>query len=219
MMRKRGREQRDPARPRTRAAPCGRSFPARFWSTLSGGAGDAPTAKTKERGERLDPDTQDPAQPGGPSAAASGRLPSSRRRVQKCPFHVGALHVRAGSPQYKNARFSQATCTPPPERTRKSRCSLFPSRRGAIFPVSRLFQLWNSLATGGSTKMYASPNPCTPQRHHGGCRAIAFELFEPDRSPKYHRQPKNSTARPLESWHVAVFAPEIARERNRKRLI
>ena len=58
------------------------------------------------RSERVDPDTQDPARPEGPATADRAPLPSSRRRAQKCPFHVGALHVRPVSPLYKNARFS-----------------------------------------------------------------------------------------------------------------
>ena len=122
------------------------------------------------RGKRVDPDTQLQSQPGGPSAASCARSPASRRRVQKCPFHVGALHVSPDFALYKNARFSQATCTPPPEPARKSKCSPFPSRRGPISPVSKPFQLWNSPESGGGTKMYASPNPCTPQGHHGRCR-------------------------------------------------
>ena len=169
MMRKQGREQRGPARPRTGAAPCGRSFPARFWFTLSGGAGDAPSTKPTEKGERFDPDTQGPARPGDPSAAARTPLPTSRRRVQKCTFHVGALHVRAVAPLYKNARFRHETCTPRPEPARKSRCSQCTSRRGPVSPVSKPLQLWNSPESGRGTKMYASPNPCTPQRHRGGC--------------------------------------------------
>ena len=41
--------KRGPARPRTGAAPCGRSFPARFWFTLSGGAGDSADRRDPER--------------------------------------------------------------------------------------------------------------------------------------------------------------------------
>ena len=58
------------------------------------------------RSERHEPDTQLPARPVGPSAAGRAPLPSSRRRVQKCTFHVGALHVGPVLPTYKNARFS-----------------------------------------------------------------------------------------------------------------
>ena len=140
----------------------------------------APTASTKEGGERFDPDTQGPARPGDPSAAARAPLPSSRCRVQKCPFHVGALHVRPVSPLYKNARFRHETCTPPPEPARKSKCSQFTSRRGPIPPVSKPFQLWNGPESGRGTKMYASPNPCTPQRHRGGCRRRR-DLKDPSR--------------------------------------
>ena len=139
-----------------------------------------PTVKTTERGERFDPDTQDPDRTGGPSAADRAPLPSSRRRVQKCPFHVAALHVRAVAPLYKNARFRHETCTPPPEPARKSKCSQFTSRRGPVSPVSKPFQLWNSPESGRGTKMYANPNPCTPQRHHGGCRRRR-DLKDPSR--------------------------------------
>ena len=132
------------------------------------------------RGERFDPDTQGPARPGDPSAAARTPLPSSRRRVQKCTFRVGALHVRAVTPLYKNARFRHETCTPRPEPARKSRCSQCTSRRGPVPPVSKPFQLWNSPESGRSTKMYASPNPCTPQRHRGGCRRRR-DLKDPSR--------------------------------------
>ncbi len=121
-------------------------------------------------GERLAPETEPPSQPSGPRAAVRASLPSSRRRVQKCPFHVGALHVGPVFPPYKNARFSYGSCTPPPEPARKSRCSQFISCRVPASPDSRLFQLWNSPERGGGTKMYASPIPCTPQGHHGGCR-------------------------------------------------
>ena len=132
------------------------------------------------RGERLDPDTQDLARPEGPPSAAHAPLPSSRRRVQKCPFHVGLLHTGAVWPGYKNVRFRYGTCTPPPEPARKSKCSQFTSGRGPIPPVSKPFQLWKSLETGGGTKMYASPNPCTPQRHRGGCRRRR-DLKDPSR--------------------------------------
>ena len=114
------------------------------------------------RGERLDPDTQDPARPGGPSAAACAPSPSSRRRVQKCPFHVGALHAGLVFPPYKNARFSQETCTPPPEPARKSRCSQFTSCRVPVPPDSRPFQLWSSLERGGVQKCTPVPIPVHP---------------------------------------------------------
>ncbi len=114
-------------------------------------------------GERLDPDTKDPARPGGPAAAARAPLPSSRRRVQKCTFHLGLLHTPANLPGYKNVRFSYGTCTPPPEPARKSKRSQFTSGRGPVSLDSRLFQLWNGPERGGGTKMYASPNSCTPQ--------------------------------------------------------
>ena len=81
------------------------------------------------------------------SFARQTRFPT----VQKCPFQPGDLHAPAGTgPQVQ--------------------VFTVPSRRGPTPSISKLFQLWNSLETGGGTKMYASPNPCTPQRHYGGCR-------------------------------------------------
>ncbi len=106
MMPKWGREQRGPARPRTGAAPCGRSFPARFWFTLHRRCWRTRRPPRPWRGERVDPDTQLLYRSGVPSAAARAPLPSSRRRVQKCPFQLGALHAVPVFPPYKNARFS-----------------------------------------------------------------------------------------------------------------
>ncbi len=59
-------------------------------------------------GERLDPETQTPARPEGPGAVPSAAIIPPR--VQKCPFHVGPLHVSPDSPLSKNARFSYGGC-------------------------------------------------------------------------------------------------------------
>lgn len=83
----------------------------------------------------------------------------------------------------------------------------FDARGGSWWPVCRPTQQHTLPKDGFAIDLMA------------GNRAIAFKLFEPDRDPKCHRQPKNSTARRLEFWHFAVFAPEIDGDRNRKWLM
>ena len=100
---------------------------------------------------------------------------------------------------YKNVRFGLELCTSDPvSRRTKMHVSarrLAHSHRnppasqsvhnsppvgGRFPPVSKPFQLWNSLKTGRGTKMYASPYPCTPQRHHGA-RRRRKDLKDPSR--------------------------------------
>ena len=91
------------------------------------------------------------------SFARQTRVPA----VQKCPFQLGDLHTPTGTyPQVEVFTIHIL--------------------QGPISPVSKPFQLWSSLEMGQGTKMYASPNPCTPQRHHGGWRRCR-DLKDPSR--------------------------------------
>ena len=98
-----GPGKRGPARPRTGAAPCGRSFPARFWFTLSGGACDR--ADRQDRGEVNDL-----------TRKLNGR-PDPADHWQ----HL-ALRCRHLTAAYKNVRFTLELCTSEPF----SRCTKMP---------------------------------------------------------------------------------------------
>ena len=104
MMRKRVREQRGPVRPRTGAAPCGRSFPARSWFTLFGGAGEH--ADRRDHGE------------------VNGLARTLRTRPGPAP-HRQQLAPRCRHPAaaYKNVRFTLELCTSDPF----SRCTKMPA--------------------------------------------------------------------------------------------
>ena len=116
MMRKRGREQRGPARPRTGAAPCGRSFPARFWLTLFGGAGEG--AGHQNHGEANDLTRTLNRRPIGSRSRPVAVIPPPRTKmyvsrwsfarqsristVQKCTFQARDLPTPTGTrPQVK----------------------------------------------------------------------------------------------------------------------
>ena len=95
MMRKRGREQRGPVRPRTGAAPCGRSFPAPFWFTLSGGAGER--AGHQNHGE-----------------VNELTLTLKTRRDPKAQRQQIAPRCRHPAAAHKNVRFTLELCTSDP---------------------------------------------------------------------------------------------------------
>ena len=95
MMRNQVGTKGGPARPRTGAAPCGRSFPARFWFTLSGGAGER--AGHQNHGEEND----------------------LTRKLNRRPYpaaHRQQLPPRCRHPvaAYKNVRFTLELCTSDP---------------------------------------------------------------------------------------------------------
>ena len=123
-----------------------------------------PAAKTTERGERLDPDTQSPSRSGGPSTADHSRLPSSRLPCvhrQNCRFPAGAMSLHRDSASGKNAAPSYGGCHYGPENTRKSRCSL-PGPCGGNLPQ---FQLRDSYENTRPAKVSLASSPCTPQGH------------------------------------------------------
>ena len=95
MMPKWGREQRGPARPRTGAAPCGRSFPAPFWFTLSGGAGERAGHQNHGEVNEL-------------TLTLKTRSDPKAQRQQIAP------RCRHPAAAYKNARFTLELCTSDP---------------------------------------------------------------------------------------------------------
>ena len=141
---RRRRDLKDPSRMKAPARPVLKD-PSWVNSPMGGYAGGLdcshsqtalakrPAAKTTERGERLDPDTQSPSRSGGPAAAARARLPSSRLPCvlrQKCRFATGAMPLHRDSASCKNVAPSYGGCHYGPENTRKSRRSLPGSCRG-----------------------------------------------------------------------------------------